>query len=370
MTALNREPLATMPLLQRMSKQRRRQIEHTLLIANLGPNCTEEELKQVLSQYQGFNSLKVRARGGMPVAFADFEICKVKNEEAMKTLMYEHKRFVLHILSCETKVAASIQPNHVSYTLSDHAIGYQIHLLSPLVITEKYMLLLLYTRQKSLTDKNDSLIYREICADFMQFCSFIPYITFTNPSFTPHPCCPFRLLSASQFTAQAPQNPGHRVPNSPSPPPENDELRHHTDVIIPLRHASQPRVHLTRQGTPQGRPQRREIFQLHSFNLPKSFCEAVARVKTHIGYFRMNYAIVHPISLIVFITMMAVWLSLYFLHDELLVIFGHWITDCVVLIVLAVVTIVVLLLMHAATNILVSLLAGGLLRSSGGPSSS
>ncbi|KAL7222063.1 hypothetical protein ACSBR1_023891 [Camellia fascicularis] len=45
----------------------------TLFIANLGPNCTEDELKQFLSQYPGFKVLKVRARGGMPVAFADFE---------------------------------------------------------------------------------------------------------------------------------------------------------------------------------------------------------------------------------------------------------------------------------------------------------
>ncbi|EOA31105.1 hypothetical protein CARUB_v10014258mg, partial [Capsella rubella] len=45
----------------------------TLFIANLGPNCTEDELKQLLSRYPGFNILKTRARGGMPVAFADFE---------------------------------------------------------------------------------------------------------------------------------------------------------------------------------------------------------------------------------------------------------------------------------------------------------
>ncbi|KAA3479262.1 RNA-binding with multiple splicing [Gossypium australe] len=45
----------------------------TLFIANLGPNCTEYELKQVLSEYPGFNMLKIRAKGGMPVAFADFE---------------------------------------------------------------------------------------------------------------------------------------------------------------------------------------------------------------------------------------------------------------------------------------------------------
>lgn len=54
----------------------------TLFIANLGPNCTEDELKQVVSQYPGFNSLKVRARGGMPVAFADFEGV----EQAIKAL--------------------------------------------------------------------------------------------------------------------------------------------------------------------------------------------------------------------------------------------------------------------------------------------
>ncbi|GFY97155.1 prenylated RAB acceptor 1.F4 [Actinidia rufa] len=51
----------------------------TLFIANLGPNCTEDEMKQVLSQYPGFKALKVRARGGMPVAFADFEVSNTTN---------------------------------------------------------------------------------------------------------------------------------------------------------------------------------------------------------------------------------------------------------------------------------------------------
>ncbi|KAK8618766.1 hypothetical protein V6N13_132747 [Hibiscus sabdariffa] len=45
----------------------------TLFIANLGPNCTESELKEVISKYPGFNMLKIRTKGGMPVAFADFE---------------------------------------------------------------------------------------------------------------------------------------------------------------------------------------------------------------------------------------------------------------------------------------------------------
>ncbi|XP_021715724.1 uncharacterized protein LOC110683639 [Chenopodium quinoa] len=57
----------------------------TLFIANLGPNCTEDELRQALSQYSGFNGLKLRARGGMPVAFADYEEVE-QATHAMQTL--------------------------------------------------------------------------------------------------------------------------------------------------------------------------------------------------------------------------------------------------------------------------------------------
>ncbi|KAG0493889.1 hypothetical protein HPP92_004883 [Vanilla planifolia] len=78
-----------------------------LFIANLGPTSTEAELKEVLSKYAGFHTLKMRGRGGMPVAFADFQdvesstavmnalqstslsllivICKIKNEEKLAT---------------------------------------------------------------------------------------------------------------------------------------------------------------------------------------------------------------------------------------------------------------------------------------------
>lgn len=111
----------------------------------------------------------------------------------------------------------------------------------------------------------------------------------------------------------------------------------------------------------------REMFDIHSFNLPRSFRETVARVKANLAYFSVNYALIalvivflsllwHPISLIVFLAMLAVWLFLYFLRDEPLVIFGRLITDTVVLIVLAVVTIAVLLFTQATTEILSSLL--------------
>ncbi|XP_073015521.1 PRA1 family protein F2-like [Primulina eburnea] len=110
----------------------------------------------------------------------------------------------------------------------------------------------------------------------------------------------------------------------------------------------------------------REMFSFHSLNLPKSFRDSISRVKTNAGYFRMNYAIIFlliiflsllwfPISLIVFIVMLAIWLVLYFLRDEPLVICGRTISDKAVLIILSIVTLVVLLLTHATKNILVAL---------------
>ncbi|GLU22372.1 hypothetical protein SLE2022_384530 [Rubroshorea leprosula] len=111
------------------------------------------------------------------------------------------------------------------------------------------------------------------------------------------------------------------------------------------------------------------LFNLRSINLPSNFPDAVTRIRTNLAYFRMNYAIIvliilflsllwHPISLIVFLVMMAAWLFLYFLRDEPLVVFSRTIDDRVVLIVLSILTIVFLLLTHATLNILVSLLIG------------
>ncbi|RVW51889.1 PRA1 family protein F2 [Vitis vinifera] len=123
-----------------------------------------------------------------------------------------------------------------------------------------------------------------------------------------------------------------------------------------------------RSGLATRRPWK-EMFNIRSIGLPINFPDAVNRVKTNISFFRMNYVIIvllilflsllwHPISLIVFIVMMAVWLFLYFLRDEPLVVFHRTIDDRVVLIVLLILTIVFLLLTHATLNILVSLLIG------------
>ncbi|WVY99709.1 hypothetical protein V8G54_025779 [Vigna mungo] len=111
------------------------------------------------------------------------------------------------------------------------------------------------------------------------------------------------------------------------------------------------------------------MFNFRSFSLPAGFSDAVRRVRENVGYFQMNYAIVvlivlflsllwHPISLIVFVVLVAAWLFLYFLRDEPLVVLGRMISDRVVLVVMAVLTIALLLLTGAVSNILVALLIG------------
>ncbi|KAG4399242.1 hypothetical protein AAZX31_08G192400 [Glycine max] len=79
----------------------------TLFIANLGPNCTEDELKQAFSAYTGFNMVKMRSRGGMPVAFVDFEethqAAKVM-EELQGSLLPSSDRGGMHIEYARSKM--------------------------------------------------------------------------------------------------------------------------------------------------------------------------------------------------------------------------------------------------------------------------
>ncbi|XP_050232359.1 PRA1 family protein F3-like [Mercurialis annua] len=113
----------------------------------------------------------------------------------------------------------------------------------------------------------------------------------------------------------------------------------------------------------------KQMFNYHSFNLPKTFQESLTRMKTNTVYFRMNYAIIvlvilflsllyHPISMIVFVVMAAAWVILYFMRDEPLVVLGRLVDDRVVMIVLAVLTVGFLILSGVTLNVLSSLLIG------------
>ncbi|XP_071723343.1 uncharacterized protein [Rutidosis leptorrhynchoides] len=82
----------------------------TLFVANLGPNCTETELKQLFSGYQELNIVKLRARGGMPVAFADFQEIEqaVKAmEELQDSLLPTSDRGGMHIEYARSKMRKS-----------------------------------------------------------------------------------------------------------------------------------------------------------------------------------------------------------------------------------------------------------------------
>ncbi|CAL0332420.1 unnamed protein product [Lupinus luteus] len=114
------------------------------------------------------------------------------------------------------------------------------------------------------------------------------------------------------------------------------------------------------------------MFNLHSFSLPHGLSDAVSRIPTNLSFFQMNYAIVllfvlflsllwHPISLIVFVLLMAAWLFLYFLRDQPLLVFGRAVNGRAVLGVMAAVTVALLLLTGATANILVAVLIGAVL---------
>ncbi|XP_023513427.1 U2 small nuclear ribonucleoprotein B'' 2 [Cucurbita pepo subsp. pepo] len=82
----------------------------TLFIANLGPNCNEDELKEVLSKYPGFNVLKLRAKSGMPVAFADFEEIEQASkvmEELQGSMLPSSDRGGMHIEYARSKMRKS-----------------------------------------------------------------------------------------------------------------------------------------------------------------------------------------------------------------------------------------------------------------------
>ncbi|KAE8696402.1 PRA1 family protein F2 [Hibiscus syriacus] len=87
------------------------------------------------------------------------------------------------------------------------------------------------------------------------------------------------------------------------------------------------------------------MFNIHSINCPRTVSEAISRFRTNVAYFRLNCVMIvliilflfllwHPISLVVLVTTMALWLYLYFLRDKPLAIFNRTIDDSVLLAVL------------------------------------
>ncbi|XP_020593399.1 uncharacterized protein LOC110033685 [Phalaenopsis equestris] len=79
----------------------------TLFIANLGPSCNEAELKKVLSEFSGFQTVKMKGKRGMPVAFADFEDVESSTaalESLQDTLLDSSDRGGMHIEYARSKM--------------------------------------------------------------------------------------------------------------------------------------------------------------------------------------------------------------------------------------------------------------------------
>lgn len=47
------------------------------------------------ARYPGFNVLKLRAKSGMPVAFADFEVCKSASHGSVEILLRSNCSFLI-----------------------------------------------------------------------------------------------------------------------------------------------------------------------------------------------------------------------------------------------------------------------------------
>ncbi|KAK7389620.1 hypothetical protein VNO78_24808 [Psophocarpus tetragonolobus] len=109
------------------------------------------------------------------------------------------------------------------------------------------------------------------------------------------------------------------------------------------------------------------MLNVRSLKVPGGgVAEVMARVRVNVSYFRMNYAMVglmilflsllwHPISLIVFLILMAAWLFLYFLRDDPLIVLGHLVDDRLVLLAMGLLTVTLLLLTDATVNIVAAL---------------
>ncbi|GLU10036.1 hypothetical protein SLE2022_268650 [Rubroshorea leprosula] len=125
----------------------------------------------------------------------------------------------------------------------------------------------------------------------------------------------------------------------------------------------------------------KEMIRMNSINFPSNVNVSLQRIGTNVAFFRTNYVIVvlfllflsllwHPISLIVFIIMMALWLFLYFLRDRPVKAVGYEVDDRIVMTTLLVLTVAVLFLTDVTENVIVGLTIGmvvvlvhGLLRS-------
>ncbi|KAI0232809.1 hypothetical protein LSAT2_016914 [Lamellibrachia satsuma] len=72
-------PVAGSPVMQTMMTATNAPCS-TLFVANLGPFCSEQELKELFGSFPGFSRLRMHNKGGSPVAFVEYQDVRYATE--------------------------------------------------------------------------------------------------------------------------------------------------------------------------------------------------------------------------------------------------------------------------------------------------
>ncbi|KAF8031303.1 hypothetical protein BT93_D0487 [Corymbia citriodora subsp. variegata] len=115
-----------------------------------------------------------------------------------------------------------------------------------------------------------------------------------------------------------------------------------------------------------------EFLAAGSFDRPGSASSALARIRKNSVYFRVNYAVViascalvsligAPFSLIVFASVLALWLIFHFFREDPLMVSGHQLSDRLVLCALVLVSLSAIWFVGRVENLVIGTGAGFLL---------
>ncbi|KAJ6752560.1 hypothetical protein OIU85_002925 [Salix viminalis] len=112
-----------------------------------------------------------------------------------------------------------------------------------------------------------------------------------------------------------------------------------------------------------------ELFTSGSFTRPDSFATALTQLRANFHYFRVNYLIIisacgalsligSPVSLLIFASVLSLWLLLYFFREDPLVLWGYDVSDRLVLIGLILVSVLGVWLSESDWNLVWGVLIG------------
>ncbi|XP_030446879.1 PRA1 family protein G2 [Syzygium oleosum] len=115
-----------------------------------------------------------------------------------------------------------------------------------------------------------------------------------------------------------------------------------------------------------------EFVAAGSFDRPGSASAALARIRKNSAYFRVNYVVAiaacalvsllgAPFSLIVFASVLALWLIFHFFREDPLMVSGHQLNDRLVLCALVLVSLSAIWFVGRVENLVIGIGAGSLL---------